>query len=86
MLISEFRQHVGLDRVTAKGLFELLQPETPQPRCDVHLLLRPAFIFSATFSHAGLAINEIRAPVLRTVDLPKQSENLPFVGLRRMTE
>ncbi len=44
MLVSEFRQHVGLDRVPAKDLFELLQPEASQPRRDVHLLLRPAFV------------------------------------------
>src|SRR5712671_6407869 len=42
VLGGKLRQYSGVDRVIAKGLFELLQPKAVEPRCDVHARLPDA--------------------------------------------
>jgi hypothetical protein len=43
-----FRQHIGVDVVIAKRRRVLLQPQTPQPRFDVHRSPRPTVRCSAS--------------------------------------
>src|SRR5262249_62274781 len=62
ILGGQFRQHCSIDRVVAKRLFVLLQPETLEPRRNVHVLLRAVTTRNFANSQLGLSQPTVSCP------------------------
>src|SRR5215831_11588780 len=68
VLGSQLGQNCGVDRIVTKRLFVLLQPETVEPRRNVHARLPDAVVAAWVHLTANLAVRECSAQRSGTTD------------------